>query len=106
MGKIPPARLLCRDPRGPGADLNITTDDLSLDRHGRRIERAHPTPVLEVHPQHRTVGEPVMASAHRRAHWPPPIGVAASPVSRSYRDRRHAATPSSLNLKLLTNNSC
>jgi hypothetical protein len=44
-------------------------------------------------------------SARRCAHWTIPIGVAAAPVSRSYIDRRRAATPSSLSLKLLTNNS-
>ena len=98
-------KVLCREASGPGVNLSITTDDLRLDRHGGRVERAHPTPPLKVHPQHRTVGEPVVPSARRCAHWTIPIGVAAAPVSRSYIDRRRAATPSSLSLKLLTNNS-
>ena len=98
-------RVLCREAGGPGVNLSITTDDLCLDRHGGRVQRAHPTPHLKVHPQHRTVGQPAMPSARRCAHWTTPIGVGAAPVSRSYIDRRRAATPSSLSLKLLTNNA-
>jgi acyl-CoA synthetase (AMP-forming)/AMP-acid ligase II len=64
--------VLCREVGGPGVNLSITTDDLCLDRHGGRVERAHPTPHLKVHPQHRTVGQPIMPSAHCCAHWPVP----------------------------------
>jgi hypothetical protein len=87
-------KVLCREAGGPGVNLSITTDDLCLDRHGGRVERAHPTPHLKVHPQHRTVGQPVMPSAHLcAAHWPLP-SVAAAPVSRPHRDR----TPSTRKL--------
>src|SRR6201988_1217941 len=65
-------RLLCREAGGPGVDFSITTDDLCLDRHGGRVEGAHPPPPLKVHPQHRTVGKPVMPSAHRCAHLATP----------------------------------
>src|SRR5271165_4420145 len=64
-----PEGVLCREAGGPGVNVSITTDDLCLDRHGGRVKRAHPTPHLKVHPQHRTVGKPVMPSAHRCAHW-------------------------------------
>jgi hypothetical protein len=62
--------VLCREAGGPGVNLGMTTDDLCLDRHGGHLERAHPTPHLKVHPQHPTVGQPVMPTAHRNAHWP------------------------------------
>lgn len=64
--------VLCREAGGPGVNLSITTDDLCLDRHGGRVERAYPTSHLKVDPQHRAVGEPVMPSAHPCAHRPLP----------------------------------